>query len=407
MSERCVTMIQQGARRNYVYARLLEEAGLLARLATDGAYAETSRGLVARVLAARGHTRRRVVGVPPERLMASLLPNLFSAAVRPFFHEERCYKWVDEAMALALALRRAPKTDVVVNYHYNGGSFLERCRKAGATILTDFVITPKYLEIEARERKLWPGWEEDRTSPAVIAYYRARMTRLVAISDLYLCPSETVARDLADLPGFDPAKVRLVPYGASDVLLRPGAVEPGRVLFSGAAGLRKGLPYLAEAARLLKQTHPHVEIVVAGAASDAVRNRPETAALTFLGHLDRESMAREFGRADVYCLPSLAEGSATSVYEALANGLPVVTTASSGSVVADGVEGRIVPERDGRALAQAIGAIVADRAMRARLSQAARAAAARYSDERCAARFLDVVREAIDARSRRGRRQEG
>ena len=48
----------------------------------------------------------------------------------------------------------------------------------------------------------------------------------------------------------------------------------------------------------------------------------------------------------MFVLPSLAEGSAEVTYEAIAAGVPVVTTRAAGSVVRDGIEGRIVPERD-------------------------------------------------------------
>jgi len=49
-------------------------------------------------------------------------------------------------------------------------------------------------------------------------------------------------------------------------------------------------------------------------------------------------------------LPSLAEGSAGVIYEALASGFAVITTESAGSVVRDGIEGFIVPEGDPQAL---------------------------------------------------------
>jgi glycosyltransferase involved in cell wall biosynthesis len=221
------------------------------------------------------------------------------------------------------------------------------------------------------------------------------MSWLVQISDLYFCPAPSVARDLADIPGFDPSRVRLVPYGISGVLRwRPKPIR-GRVLFVGAAGLRKGLPYLAEAARVLKGRRPEIEIVVAGYASLEIRQRPETRDLQFLGVLGREAMADEFARADVFCLPSLAEGSATSIFEALAYGIPVITTASSGSLVSNGVEGLVVPERDAEAIASSIERIVEDRELRARMSTAALALATRYDDAQCGRRFISEVHDLV------------
>jgi glycosyltransferase involved in cell wall biosynthesis len=106
-------------------------------------------------------------------------------------------------------------------------------------------------------------------------------------------------------------------------------------------------------------------------------------------------MAEEFARADVFCLPSLAEGSPSSIFEAMANGVPIITTGSSGSTVEDGIEGFIVPERDSDALAFAITRLVSDRDLRDRMSAAARGAANRYSAEACGAKFISVIREVL------------
>ena len=87
-------------------------------------------------------------------------------------------------------------------------------------------------------------------------------------------------------------------------------------------------------------------------------------------------MVNEFRQADVFVLPTLAEGSAEVINEALGAGIPVVTTPAAGSVVRDGIEGRIVPERDPAALAAAIDELLSDRPLRARMALAARGARA-------------------------------
>jgi len=94
----------------------------------------------------------------------------------------------------------------------------------------------------------------------------------------------------------------------------------------------------------------------------AFRRKPEQCRhLKFLGRIPRAQIAGEFAAADLLVLPSLAEGSAETTYEALACGVPVVTTLEAGSVVRDGIDGRIVPSRDPVALADAIAEIVEDR----------------------------------------------
>ncbi|MGH8102620.1 MAG: glycosyltransferase [Chthoniobacterales bacterium] len=103
-------------------------------------------------------------------------------------------------------------------------------------------------------------------------------------------------------------------------------------------------------------------------------------------------MAEEFARADIVVLPSLAEGSAAVIYEALAAGLPIVTTPEAGSVVRDGIEGRIVPSRDPEALANAIAETVEDREKRERMAYAARERAREFTWERYGERLIAALK---------------
>ncbi len=400
MPSACVMVVQMGARRNYTYARQLEEAGLLHSLICDAAWSGDKPPLPMRVagaLSARSQAavaRRRVVGVPPARVRASIAP-LLAQSVTGLMNTERGFAFQDDILGAQVPDTELEGVRAIVSYQGNGGNLLTRARRLGVKIATDFIITPRQWEIEAGERERWQGWEAGRLSPDMPGFYRQRIERIMALSDLYFCPSPAVAEDLAGLRGFVGDKVRILPYGASGVVTGEARPQPGRVLFAGAAGLRKGLPYLAQAAALLQAQRSQVEIVVAGAATPGVRSRPETSALTFLGHLGRDEMAQAYAAADLFCLPSLAEGSATSIFEALAHGLPVVTTKASGSVVRDGVEGFIVPERNGAAIAEAVSQIVSDRNLRSRMSAAARKTARCYSDERTGRAFVAAVRELL------------
>jgi len=398
--KRPVVAIQQGARRNYIYARQLEAAGLLNYLACDFAYPDGGGRWLKRLAPLVGPRlsgalrRRAIVGVPKDRICATLLPNII-AFLKYFANEEIVFNLMDEALGWRLRLRSLNGADVVLSYFGNGGSFLTFAKRRGAKVVTDFISSPNLREIERRERVKWPGWDDEETSQNSIDAYRGRFVWLLDISDIYLCPSQAVADDLAELPGFNAARVRVIPYGTSGVLTLQTRPEPGRVLFVGSGLVRKGLPYLAEAASILKVQRPEVKIFVAGDVSSSVRQRPETRDLNFLGHLNREAMAREFARAYVFCLPSITEGSATAIYEALAHGLPIVTTRATGSVVRNNVEGLIVPLRDGAAIAASIAAIVSDRDRRAAMSVAAAAAAAEYDESRCGEAFIEVIRECI------------
>ena len=112
----------------------------------------------------------------------------------------------------------------------------------------------------------------------------------------------------------------------------------------------------------------------------------------FLGHVPRGRIHKEFQQADVFVLPSLAEGSAEVTYEAIAAGEPVVTTRAAGSIVRDDVEGRIVPGRDPEALADALEQLVEDRSARDRMAHAARERARDYTWERYGERLVTALK---------------
>jgi glycosyltransferase involved in cell wall biosynthesis len=79
-------------------------------------------------------------------------------------------------------------------------------------------------------------------------------------------------------------------------------------------------------------------------------------------------------------------------YEALASGIPVVTTAAAGSVVRDGVDGFIVEERNAEALAWSIERLVQDRELRTKMSSSAELRAKDFSWETYGKRFVEALK---------------
>lgn len=381
-----VIVVQMGARHDYAVARQLHARGALAALYTDLCWTEGA-----------ATARRRVVRDIPAGLVhsspaATALGRLARVAGEGFAYT------VEDAV-LGWHGRRLGLRDANLIYTVFGGAerLLRHARRRGLKVASEVIITPAAQDIEAAERRHFPGWDAAPVSAAELRRTHAKVARMIALSDLLLCPSPSVVEGFASFQDFDPRKARVVPYGVPVREFADAAPKPGRVLFAGHAGLRKGIPYLAAAATELRTTCPSIEVVVAGGVSGGLRDRPELAALTLLGHLDRDRMAAEFRCADVMVLPTLAEGSATVVYEAMAAGVPVVTTRSAGSVMRDGHEGYIVPERDSAALAAAVRRIVLDRALRDRMAAAARTTARDHSEHRWGDALYGALAELIQA----------
>jgi glycosyltransferase involved in cell wall biosynthesis len=275
-----------------------------------------------------------------------------------------------------------------------GGPFLEAAKRKGLTVVCDVYILLSTLRVVVAEQRAFPEWEPATDSGAVEAMEMAARDGLLAHSDFLMCPSDTVRDDLVAHWGVSAERTKVVPYGMHPrwLEIKPRPIA-GRVLFVGTADLRKGIHYLAMAAERLSAEGRKYEFRVAGHASPEVTGQSVCRHLTFLGRVPRDRITEEFQQADVFVLPSLAEGSAGATYEALASGVPVVTTRSSGSVVRDGVEGRIVAERDHVALAEAITQLTDDRPLREQMAAAARERAADYTWERYGERLLAALQD--------------
>jgi glycosyltransferase involved in cell wall biosynthesis len=119
---------------------------------------------------------------------------------------------------------------------------------------------------------------------------------------------------------------------------------------------------------------------------------------------DGDSLRRLFLEADLFVLPTLADCTPLAITEAMACGLPVVSTrlAAIPEQVVHGETGLLVPPGDPGALARAVGALLDDQAHRRDLGSAGRARAERFYDGRRNARaLLDLLKGCADRAARR------
>jgi glycosyltransferase involved in cell wall biosynthesis len=215
----------------------------------------------------------------------------------------------------------------------------------------------------------------------------------LALADWVVTPSDAVA-DSVRREGFGGRGLFVVPFGVDIEAFRPAAHRPGRfrVVFAGRLEVRKGLHYLLDAWR---GANIDGELVLAGSIGEPEfidRLRREYAGLfTEAGNLGRRELADLLASADVFVLPSLAEGSALVSYEALACGLPCIVTAETGSVVRDGIEGFIVPPRDSGVIRRRLEMLAADLDLRRRMSAAAVDRAQHFTWDRYHTALLDVM----------------
>ena len=189
----------------------------------------------------------------------------------------------------------------------------------------------------------------------VPSFYYERLAREWELASIVVVNSAWSKTALIQ-QGVPAEKVEIVPLAYEPVTESPGdraGVRPLVVLWLGSVILRKGIQYLLEAARLLRD-HP-LEIIVAGPvhiAEAAVASGTEN--VRFVGRISRDRAADYYRAADVFVLPTISDGFAITQLEAMAHGLPVIATPNCGEVVTHGDDGLIVPPFSGLALAEAI-----------------------------------------------------
>jgi glycosyltransferase involved in cell wall biosynthesis len=224
-----------------------------------------------------------------------------------------------------------------------------------------------------------------------------RCTAETRMADLILAGSEYVRESLIS-HGVDPARVAVVPYGVDTERFRPGPrTHSGkfRLLYAGQVSRRrKGIRYLLEAVKQLNL--PALECVLIGHAVGAESMlAPYRDHFTHMPNVPHRQLHTYFQAADAFVYPSLHEGSAIATYEALASGLPVITTPNSGSVVRDGIEGFVVPIRDVEALKEKILLLYRDQRLREEMAHRARERAEEFTWKAYRQRLGAVLHRAL------------
>ena len=193
------------------------------------------------------------------------------------------------------------------------------------------------------------------------------------VADMIVVPSNFV-RDTFVSEGVDAAKVRVVPYGVeSPVFLVPRALPRTRtVLFVGIVGIRKGIHYLLECAR--RPSMRDVTFQLAGTIEPDFRPLLKClpANVILLGRIPRTELKTYYGSARVFVLPSLEEGLALVIGQAMSAGLPIVCTRETGAemLARDGREAFIIPSRNVDELESRISKLMDDTTVWGEMSEA-------------------------------------
>lgn len=199
-----------------------------------------------------------------------------------------------------------------------------------------------------------------------------------------LIGSESFAAEVCQRHDVDPGRFTVVP-GATDTQRfspdrEPGSLrEPARLLYHGRIDIRKGVLDLLTALRLLLDTGRSVRLVISGVGPDSQRLADEVRAaglennVDLRGYVGYHEAHVMYRHGDIFVSPTYAEGFSNTILEAMASGLPVISTDVVGvkDCIRSDDNGLLVPAAQPDALAAAIDRLLDDDVLRKRLAQSA------------------------------------
>jgi glycosyltransferase involved in cell wall biosynthesis len=322
----------------------------------------------ARILAGQGllrlyalWTRRGTHGIPTEatRLFPplGLLAYAGARVLPPFYSEAFRFALYPLYDRWVLGQLR-PGDHIISSYGYANAGFAWARAHGGKTFLDGGNSHPdNFWEILSEEHRRWGC-----RYPPIARFHHERAHRMMEHVDYVLSPSSFV-RDSFLARGFRREQVLDVIYAVNLSHFQPAlqqrpAERPLTIINTGSLSLRKGIPYLLEAFRLIRKEVPDARLLLTNAVMDSAKpilRRFNDLPIEWAPGLPHDRLAERLRSADLFILPSLEEGLVRTALEAMACGLPVILTPNTGSsdFVTEGSNGSIVPIRDPQAIAQA------------------------------------------------------
>ena len=225
----------------------------------------------------------------------------------------------------------------------------------------------------------------DYSTPDFRERFTAQARHAASRSDLILCVSAFTASQVESLLNVPAARLRVVHHGVhSPAALPAPEARENIVLTVGSIQRRKNTARLVEA--FSQTTPPGWKLILAGAAGygaeealAAIENSPRAADIEVTGYVSNARLEDLYRRASIFAFPSLDEGFGIPVIEAMAWGLPVVTSDRSALAEISGDAALNVDPHDTAEIANALQTLMEQPGLRAELAARGRDWAARFT----------------------------
>jgi len=359
-----------GARDNFEVALALAEQMMLEALVTD-LYWHADRwwakwlevALPSEVRAALH--RRYSPSLPSSRIRTSILPGTTALLARklpfvPHAWQRRAIRFGDARLGHSAGKFAKQRKAPLICYSYYAYHAFKACGATVPRILFQVHPHPAFvraiLERELRANSNDPGSLLTEWELALPEFDFSRLKSETAMADHWIAASTFTCTSLVEY-GIPRERIHVAPYGVNTDRFRPRDKvrthrDRLRVLFVGTVGQRKGIKYLLEAMKDVASKD--VQLVLCGyVVEDLSRLAGYSSDVIVRGRVSDSELLEEYQSADIFVLPSLAEGFGHVLLEALACGLPVIASTSTAGpdIIEEGQDGFIVAPRDSGALA--------------------------------------------------------
>jgi glycosyltransferase involved in cell wall biosynthesis len=306
-------------------------------------------------------TRRGIKGVSAEHTRLQPLFGLLNTAagrILPIYQAEtfrfRLFGLFDKWARSLLS----PGQHFFTAYAFANGAMRWARAYGGMAFLDAWTSHPEeFWNLLTEEQQRWGS-----RYPPVSRYYQDRALDSVAAAD-YIFVSSNFIRESFLRRCVNPQRLLFCPYPIDLTQFKPPIQprpdnRPLTILHTGGLSLRKGAPYLLEAFRLIRKEVPNAVLRVRHSIrNDAlgILKRYADLPIEWSRGLSLDGHVQRYQGSDIFLFPSVEDGFALVVAEALACGLPVVTTPNTGAsdLIRPGQNGEVVPIRDPQALAEA------------------------------------------------------
>lgn len=238
----------------------------------------------------------------------------------------------------------------------------------------------------------------DYSSPEFRARFTQQARRAAQNSDFIIAVSEFTANQVHQLLGFNRSRIRVIPHGVHMPKVANTENRENVILCVGALQKRKNMLRLVEAFETVPKNW---KLVLAGSPSgyeaekilQRIERSTERDRIEVTGYVTPQDLGSLYSRASIFAFPSLDEGFGIPVLEAMAHGVPVITSNRSALPEVAGDAALLINPEETDDLSNALLRLIQDADLRARLAASGRARAARYTWDRAAGATYSVYQE--------------